>query len=658
MGRRFKRFKRMAQQVVEVTRRIWKTCICCGSVREEICKDVVPLARVITGTATKRWRPLTEIHPVGICCDPLIQGCRLRGQSVTEEEGITKRRSDPTGSITFSESEKPGTSEPVLTKSDSKLQKQMNETSADCDAHSACVEHNPPRSIPGESGSSVFSIQMPPESRYGLTNDVLAERPYTGVQYSRVSEEHTPLNTLDSGRSIPRISTVFHDPHSGHVSLLDLAENVDTHPSCSDFQSVPSLKLLESPVLSNDCRLALDLSGLDSPRDVSPPYFNQEFACDDFWYGIRPSDWLVQLNISRNSRSQVDIITFPNLPCRATALKTLASKNSVKEANILIECQSPFVLKLCASFVRGDDRFLCMDYYKHKDLAHWLKKDNPRTYFREQEAIWICAYVLSGLDFLHSKCVLHLDVKPGNIFIDEKGYPVLGDFGSALRMADLKGFTGCPNITPAYTCPEVLACQKPSKLSDLWSVTCVFYETIAGKSAWQGQNQAEIELRVSLAVPPDVSMLSATAQDFVLSQLRPTPRERLGFSSGAREVMRHQMFRDVNWERVKYGHRYDNSLLLETLNNLGLEDEMLLGTMPAAPDLGSISSQKSYPWELWSSSSEELSDDEFGFSACLKRELYAVLEEDEGDEDEANGDEDPEVQEFNSNESQICHEIT
>lgn len=112
------------------------------------------------------------------------------------------------------------------------------------------------------------------------------------------------------------------------------------------------------------------------------------------------------------------------------ALKTIDATTNKQETIIMIECQGPFVVQLCASFVQADKRCLCMTYYDRRDLARWLKRDKNRKYI-EQESVWICGYILAATEFLHDRDILHSDIKPGNLSIINKVYPALGAFGSA-----------------------------------------------------------------------------------------------------------------------------------------------------------------------------------------------------------------------------------
>ncbi|XP_064594896.1 developmentally-regulated protein kinase 1-like [Liolophura sinensis] len=644
MSRRFKRFKRLRQQVVEVTRRIWKTCVCCGGIREETRKDIVPLTAVISGTAAMWSRPIRVDNPVGTCCHPLKHDCWLMGQKGHQEDVRCSERN-----IGSAESEfvyvsqgnfgKPNCS-PRQQKTGSGESTVNGEKPGSSDGSSSTDNQSPVEdSSSQETVSPPLSMRSCPVPLYKQPGDLVHQLPMRNC--------YTPIEVSNGLKYAQNINVTNPLPNSGIVSsvVLSAIEEIDCD---ADLIVIPSMnppnKLNQKPDLT------LNLSEIISPRADSPPQFRLEFARDEFWYRLRPYDWKIQRNISRNHRSEVDIITLQHRQ-EAFALKTLNYETSLTEAVHLMDCQSPFVVKMCASFVLGDERYICMDYYKNKDLAHWMRKDCPRKYFSEKEAIWICAYILASLDFLHSKSILHLDVKPGNILIDDKGYPVLGDFGSAVSLANLKNFTRCQKITPAYACPEVQSPFPPVKLWDLWPVACIFYEIITTKSPWQGKSRAETELRASLVLTPDVSMLSPTAQNFVTSQLRPTVTERLGFSAGAREIMRHKIFREVDWDRVKYGHRHDDSHLLDILHKLGSEEVLPTNVAELTRQASASSScQNNNSWELWaSSSSDEDSNEEFHFSACVKREIFTVIEEDE-DEETNNR---LESQDHNSNNSRV-----
>ncbi|KAG8443317.1 hypothetical protein GDO86_011927 [Hymenochirus boettgeri] len=102
---------------------------------------------------------------------------------------------------------------------------------------------------------------------------------------------------------------------------------------------------------------------------------------------------------------------------------------------------------------------------------------------REFEIIWVTKHILKGLDFLHSKNVIHHDVKPSNIvFMSTKA--VLVDFGLSIQMSgdlyhpkDLRG-------TEIYMSPEVVLCRGHSTKADIYSMGATIIHMQTGYPPW------------------------------------------------------------------------------------------------------------------------------------------------------------------------------
>lgn len=128
---------------------------------------------------------------------------------------------------------------------------------------------------------------------------------------------------------------------------------------------------------------------------------------------------------------------------------------------------------------------IIMEYCPEGDLKEKIESDFLG--FTESWVRTVFAQLLQAVQYLHSKNVIHRDLKSQNVFLMHDGLIRLGDFGLCrhTRNRALGSATLTHAGTDCYMAPEMLSSSKYGKPADMWSVGCVLYELCTGQFMWE-----------------------------------------------------------------------------------------------------------------------------------------------------------------------------
>lgn len=126
-----------------------------------------------------------------------------------------------------------------------------------------------------------------------------------------------------------------------------------------------------------------------------------------------------------------------------------------------------------------------------------------------------------------STVILHRDIKPDNVFLDEDHQVKLGDFGLA-KMLDEEHLLANTYVgTPYYMSPEVLMDQPSTPQSDIWSLGCVIYELCALHPPFQAKSHIALSQKIREGVfPPIPAIYSSTLSKTITACLSINPGQR------------------------------------------------------------------------------------------------------------------------------------
>lgn len=246
-------------------------------------------------------------------------------------------------------------------------------------------------------------------------------------------------------------------------------------------------------------------------------------------------------------------LTGPDANClyamkilRKAKLRYRDRLRSMKERDILVEVQHPFIVRLNYAFQTEGKLFLVLDFVRGGDLFTRL---NTEFMFTEEDVKFYLAESLLALTHLHSLGIIYRDLKPENILIDEEGHIKLTDFGLSKEALEDKAYSFCGTVE--YMSPEVVARQGHTKSADFWSLGVVMYEMLTGRLPFHGENRKETMhqiVKIKLSMPIHLSL---EAQSLLRCLFKRNPINRLGSGPrGGKDIMDHRFFASIDFDRL------------------------------------------------------------------------------------------------------------
>lgn len=177
-----------------------------------------------------------------------------------------------------------------------------------------------------------------------------------------------------------------------------------------------------------------------------------------------------------------------------------------REAQLVARLQHPNIVKLYGTRHLSDGSMvLLMEHVPGRNLKELIQQSGPLA---PRRAMSFLRDVTSALAYAHRRRIVHRDVKPENIYIDDEvGTARLADFGVA-RPWDLDTRLTLPGEslgTPAYMAPEQIDGQDVDGRSDVFSLGLVAYEMLTGAHPWEGESIYSIIFKQKQEDPPPLA---------------------------------------------------------------------------------------------------------------------------------------------------------
>jgi len=176
----------------------------------------------------------------------------------------------------------------------------------------------------------------------------------------------------------------------------------------------------------------------------------------------------------------------------------------------------------------GDIHYIVMEHVKGQTLKEYIADNAP---VQPAKAVTIMKQLLSAIEHAHEHHIVHRDIKPQNILLDEEGNVKVTDFGIAMALS-ATSFTQTNSVlgTVHYLSPEQARGGTATRKSDIYALGIVLFELLTGQLPFKGESAVSIALKHLQAETPSVRAINAaipqSLENVVLRATAKKPEDR------------------------------------------------------------------------------------------------------------------------------------
>jgi serine/threonine protein kinase len=181
----------------------------------------------------------------------------------------------------------------------------------------------------------------------------------------------------------------------------------------------------------------------------------------------------------------------------------------LREARAMALLNDPHIIQIYAIGQDNDQPFFVMEFVEGASVAGLIKRDGR---LGVGDALKITHQTAQGLAAAHGKGVIHRDVKPANLMLNDRGLIKIADFGIALANKDVDTkLTSAGELvgTPGYLSPEILLGNPVDERSDLYALGVVLFEMLIGRTPFSDVSVYKLLQAVVETPVPDIREIDA-----------------------------------------------------------------------------------------------------------------------------------------------------
>lgn len=198
-----------------------------------------------------------------------------------------------------------------------------------------------------------------------------------------------------------------------------------------------------------------------------------------------------------------------------------------QEFRVLAKMDHPNLIRFYELGEYCGNWFLSMELIRGVNFTQYVRARGECDFLRLRQ---VTKELTSVLSWLHRRKLLHLDVKPDNVLVEDSGRLVLLDFGLARHINPNASLSQAFAGTPAYMAPEQMAdLGSVGEGADWYAVGALLYDAIAGKIPFQGSLLDLVSCKAGSAPPPPSTLVPGISQewdDLCVRLLQPLPDKR------------------------------------------------------------------------------------------------------------------------------------
>ncbi|NWF69616.1 MAG: protein kinase [Chloroflexi bacterium] len=218
------------------------------------------------------------------------------------------------------------------------------------------------------------------------------------------------------------------------------------------------------------------------------------------------------------------------------------------EARVIARLEHPHIVPLFDFWRDPDGAYLVMRYLRGGGLTRLIQQ-GPLS---RESALRVVDQICAALHTAHRAGVIHRDIKPDNILLDEDGNAYLADFGIAKSGAETIDDTSASG-TPAYMSPEQITGENLTPQSDLYALGFILYEIVTGTYPYEGVTVSKLIFKHIEDTLPDIIRADVpfNVNDVIHRATAKNPKERFATALELAQAFRVALLGESMFETIQ-----------------------------------------------------------------------------------------------------------